>query len=79
VEPGKVFVDIPAPELLISEPRITKTNVKILDDDKVTTLSKISPLAAALRKRRVTDWALMVFCDGTYKNQVAKVVEKLLQ
>ena len=79
VEPGKVFVDIPAPELLISEPRITKTNVKILDDDKVTTRSKISPLAAALRKRRVTDWALMVFCDGTYKNQVAKVVEKLLQ
>ena len=79
LEPGKVFLDIPAPELLLSEPRIARTNVKILDDDKITTLSKLSPLANALRKRRVTDWALMVCCDGKYKSQVAKVVEKLLQ
>ncbi|MHC1609109.1 MAG: HD domain-containing protein [Candidatus Methanofastidiosia archaeon] len=78
IEPGKALIDIPAPELLLSEPRITKTNVKILDDDKVTVLSKISPLANALRKRHVAEWAIMVFCDGKYKNQVAKVAKNIL-
>lgn len=76
---GKAFIDIPAPELLISEPRLTKTNVKILDDDKAYTLPKFSPLANAIRKRRVTNWALMVFCDGRYNNQVSKVAERLFQ
>jgi len=76
---GKAFIDIPAPELLISEPRLTKTNVKILDDNKVYTLPKFSPLANALRKRRVTNWGMMVFCDGRYNNQVSKVAERLFQ
>lgn len=76
---GKALIDIPAPELLISEPRLTKTNVKILDDNKIYTLQKYSPLANALRKRRVTNWALMVFCDGRYNNQVSKVAERLFQ
>jgi hypothetical protein len=77
---GNALIDIPAPELLISEPRIAKTNVKILDDDnKVSSLSRFSPLASALRKRRVTDWAVMVFCNGKYKSQVSKVAEKLLE
>ncbi|HOP08633.1 MAG TPA: HD domain-containing protein [Candidatus Methanofastidiosa archaeon] len=76
---GKAFIDIPAPELLISEPRLTKTNVKILDENKVYTLPKFSPLANALRKRPVTNWAMMVFCDGRYNNQVSKVAERLFQ
>ncbi|MHC1605706.1 MAG: HD domain-containing protein [Candidatus Methanofastidiosia archaeon] len=76
ISPGKVIVDVPAPELLLSEPRISKTNVKILDGERLSTLSKISPLANALRKRRVTNWAVMVFCDGKYKNQVSKAAEK---
>ena len=76
---GSALIDIPAPELLISEPRISKTNVRILDDDKVATLQKFSPLANALRKRHVTNWAIMVFCDGKYKNQVARVAEKMFQ
>ncbi|HHN81912.1 MAG TPA: HD domain-containing protein [Methanomicrobia archaeon] len=77
---GNALIDIPAPELLVSEPRIAKTNVKILDDDnKVSSLSRFSPLASALRKRRVTDWAAMVFCNGKYKSQVSKVAEKLLE
>ena len=74
---GKALIDLPAPELLLSEPRLTKTNVKILEDEKVSTLPKYSPLANALRKRRVTNWALMVFCDGKYNNQVSKVAERL--
>src|SRR5204862_8288879 len=30
--PGQVIIDVPLPELLLSEPRVAKTEVPILDD-----------------------------------------------
>src|SRR5437899_1490241 len=60
LEPGQVIIDVPLPELLLSEPRIAKTEVPILDDGEVKPFSKVSPLGRALQVRQVVDWVVMV-------------------
>lgn len=62
LDPGQVIVDVPLPELLISEPRIAKTEVMILDEGEARPFSKVSPLGRALQLRQVTDWVVMVAC-----------------
>jgi len=78
VHPSEVIVDMPERELLISEPRIGKTEVRILEDDKVRPLSRYSPLAKALQARSVFDWAIMVSCPNGSRNEVAKAAERAL-
>lgn len=73
---GNVIVDIPIPELLLSEPRIDKTDVKILTENNKPMLSKLSPLAEALRIRNVVDWVVMVSAHPKYREDVEKVVER---
>ncbi|MGQ0797055.1 MAG: HD domain-containing protein [Methanobacteriota archaeon] len=60
LDPGQVIVDVPLPELLLSEPRIAKTDVPILDDGEAKPFSKVSTLGRALQTRQVTDWVVMV-------------------
>ena len=60
LEPGQVIVDVPLPELLVSEPRIAKTEVMVLDDGEAKPFSRVSPLGRALQVRQVTDWVVMV-------------------
>ncbi|HII41259.1 MAG TPA: HD domain-containing protein [Thermoplasmata archaeon] len=60
LQPGQVIIDVPLPELLVSEPRLTKTEVMILDDGEARPFSRVSPLGRALQLRQVTDWVVMV-------------------
>lgn len=73
---GNVLIDIPIPELLLSEPRIDKTEVKVLTENGVMMLSKLSPLGEALRIRNVVDWVVMVSCHPKYREDVERVVER---
>ena len=79
LEPGRVIIDIPLPELLISEPRIARTDVTVVDDaGRASTLSRLSPLARALQLRAVSDWAVMVACEPEGRGRVAKAAPKVL-
>jgi HD superfamily phosphohydrolase len=79
VEPGRVVVDIPLPELLVSEPRIASTDVTVVDEDGAASrLSRLSPLARALQLRAVSDWAVMVACDPAARTRVARAAPKVL-
>lgn len=60
LQPGQVIIDVPLPELLLSEPRIAKTEVPILDDGEAKPFSRVSPLGRALQLRQVVDWVVMV-------------------
>jgi len=62
LEPGQVIIDVPLPELLLSEPRIAQVDVPILDDGVAKPFSKVSPLGRALQMRQVVDWVVMVAC-----------------
>ncbi len=78
IPPGRAIVDIPLPELLISEPRIAMTDVKVLDEGKVRTFRKASPLGRALQLREVSDWVVMVAAEPRYRSDVAKAAERVL-
>ena len=76
--PGGVILDIPLPELLISEPRIAKTDVPILDGSRIAPLRRASPLARALQLRDVSDWVGMVAARPAEQAVVARHVERVL-
>ncbi|MEK6851044.1 MAG: HD domain-containing protein, partial [Candidatus Thermoplasmatota archaeon] len=67
IPPGRAIVDIPLPELLISEPRIAMTDVKVLDGDRVRYFRTVSPLGRALQLRQVSDWVVMVAADPKHR------------
>jgi HD superfamily phosphohydrolase len=75
---GFVIIDVPENELQITEPRIKATNVKILDKNKLSPLSKFSPLARALELREVYDWEMMISSAPKYSDKVKKMAKKVL-
>lgn len=75
---GMAIIDLPRPELLVTEPRLRKTDLKILDNGKVKRLSKASSLSRTLRTRDVSDWIAMVSANPRYREEVARVAEKAL-
>jgi len=78
IEPGHVIIDVPSSELPVSEPRISLMDVRILQQNKVKLLPKLSPIASALQTRRAYDWAVMVACPEKHKAKVAKAAQKVL-
>jgi len=80
VEEGYVIVDMPAREVLMSEPRMHKTDVLILDEEqkRLQPLSKHSPLARALQNRLVPDWAVMVSTEARFRVKVAEAAKRVL-
>jgi len=78
LSPGQVIIDVPLPELLLSEPRIAKTEVPILDDGSVKPFSKVSPLGRALQVRQVVDWVVMVAAPAEAVDAVRKASESAL-
>jgi len=75
---GHAMIDIPLPELLISEPRIAQTDIAIVDDGEATRLSRISPLAKALQLRAVSGWAVMVACEPRAVATVKRAAPRVL-
>ncbi len=73
-----VIIDVPSSELEISEPRISLTDVRVLDAGRVKMLPRISSIAASLQIRRSHDSAIMVACPEREKAQVAKAAARVL-
>ena len=79
VVPGHVIIDVPSSELAISEPRLSLTDVRILDRGRIKLLPKISSIAASLQSRKVHESALMVACPAKDRERVAKAAERVLE
>ena len=78
VSPEHVIIDVPSSELEISEPRISLTDVRILDDGKVKMLPRISSIATSLQMRRSHESAVMVACPEREKAIVARAARRIL-
>lgn len=76
--PGSVIVDVPAPELLVTEPRIAQVGLGVLEEGKVRAFRQVSTLAKALQLRETVDWALMVASDPAHREATRKTVERVL-
>ncbi len=77
VPEGHVIIDVPAKELKFSEPRVRKTDIKILNGS-VKPLTRYTPLAKALQLKDIPEWAVMVVTDERYKEPVVKAFKRLL-
>ena len=78
ISQGHVIIDIPRPELLRAEPRIHKTDIRILDRNSLKTLDDFTPVAKAIRSRVAPDWSLMVLTDEKYRQSVAKKAKRII-
>ncbi|MBS3817719.1 MAG: HD domain-containing protein [Candidatus Thermoplasmatota archaeon] len=78
VDQNKILVDVPYKEIKLSEPRLTKTGIKIIDEGKISDLSHYSPLARALEKRPTQPWALMVSCPSEYRDEMGKEARRVI-
>ncbi len=76
IDENYVLVDVPYEEVKLSEPRLSRTGIKILDDDDLAPLSKYSPLARALQRRPPQPWALMVFCLTELRDEIGRKAKK---
>ena len=75
---GHIIIDIPRSELLRAEPRINKTDIQVMDRNKIKTLDDFTPVAKAIRSRIAPDWAIMLITDEKYRKIVAKKAEGIL-
>ncbi len=75
---GHVIIDVPRPELLRAEPRIHKTDIRVIDRNQSKTLDDFTPVAKAIRSRIAPDWALMIITDERHRKTVAKKAEEIL-
>jgi len=78
VPKGEVILDVPIVDILISEPRLEKVEVPVLAEGKLVKLSKVSPLATALRKRQAPRYLLRVVTPAKHMKKVAEAAPKVL-
>ncbi|MEA3558090.1 MAG: HD domain-containing protein [Candidatus Thermoplasmatota archaeon] len=74
---GSVIIDVPDPSLTLSEPRLRRTDIKVLGD-RPEILSRISSLARALQHRPPLNWCLMVSCPEEYREKVAVLAQRVI-
>jgi len=78
IPPGHIIIDIPYNEINKTEPRLNKTDITILDDNKQKIIDDFTPIAKAIRSKIIPDWSLMIITDEKYRDIVSKKAEKLL-
>jgi len=75
---GCVIVDYPLAEIKKTEPRISKTDVRVLDNGRVRYFRSASDMGRALETRDVADWSVMVATDRPYVAKVSRIAEQHL-
>ena len=78
VDVSDVIVDMPPRSALLSEQKIGKTDVNILDGGRIRTISSFSTLARSLQSRSNFDWALMVSAPAGMEGAVAKAARNII-
>ena len=79
IDPERVIIDVPSHELPISEPRISLTEIRVIDGDRIRLLPRVSSIAQSLQNRRVHEWAVMVACPSEDREKVARAAQKIMQ
>ena len=60
LDKSQVIVDIPSKSTLLSSVKIGKTDVQILDGNKLRSVTTFSPIAKSLQNRSIFDWSIMI-------------------
>ena len=79
VPEGYVAIDVPSVKLLLSEPRMSQVDVRIIGrDGKTRWFQEHTPIADALRKRQVSQAAMFIMTLPNATEAVAEVAERII-
>lgn len=79
VQEGYVAIDVPSVKLLLSEPRMAAIEIRILGrDGKARWFREHTPVAEALRRRRVSQTAMSVMTLPGHESHVASIAERII-
>jgi hypothetical protein len=77
VPEGYVAIDVPSVKLLLSEPRMSQVDIRILGDDgKTRWFRDHTPIAEALTKRQVSQAAVYVMTLPGHEDVVSRLAEE---
>lgn len=75
---SEVSIDMPSESVLLSKISIGKTDVSILEDNRVKSITKISSIAKALQSRDTFRWAVLVSAPKEKRDAVKAATKKVL-
>ena len=76
---GEIIIDFSIADLMLSEPRLKETGIKVLlESGEVQPLSKVTPLANALKRRQTPRWAVLIATPERYVKRLREVWRSVL-
>ena len=71
-------MDIPSESILLSKISIGKTDVSIMEDERIKSITKFSSIAKALQSRDTFRWSVLVSAPKDKKESVRSASKKVL-
>jgi hypothetical protein len=78
VEAGKVLLDVPIVDIITSEPRMERVEMPVLTDRGLRRLTKVSPIAEALKRRHAPRYLVRVLTEPKFTERVKRAASKIL-
>lgn len=78
LDKSEVIVDIPSKSTLLSSIKIGKTDVQILDGNKLRSVASFSPIAKSLQNRSIYDWSIMISAPKKHTEAVRKAAKEII-
>ena len=75
---SQVIVDLPSKSTLLSNVKIGKTDVQILDGNRLRSVTIFSPLAKSLQNRSIYDWSIMISAPKEHVEKVRKAAKDIV-
>jgi len=76
---GEVILEFSIADLMLSEPRLKSTEINVLlETGEVQPLTKVTPLANALKRRQTPRWAVLIATPAEYVPKVKEVWKKVI-
>ncbi|ASJ00837.1 HD domain-containing protein [Thermococcus gorgonarius] len=76
---GEVILEFSVADLMLSEPRLKATEIGVLlENGDVQPLTKVTPLANALKRRQTPRWAVMIASPAKYVSDLKRVWKKVI-
>jgi len=76
---GEVILEFSIADLMLSEPRLKATEINVLlDDGRIEPLTRVTPLANALKRRQTPRWAVLIAAPPRYVPKVRETWRKIV-
>ncbi|MCD6189628.1 MAG: HD domain-containing protein [Thermococcus sp.] len=76
---GEVIIEFSIADLMLSEPRLKSTEIGVLlHDGNIQPLTKVTPLANALKRRQTPRWAVLIASPSKYVEEIRRIWKKVI-